>query len=226
MKRTGFMVLVWALMMGRMAAEVIEVTPERREAAGLVCKVGGMNMPEDVVEFSVTFSEKTAKLGERPVFKRGRVVRDGTETRVEFIEPEYPYDRREGAASCFLMLTKKELSDPSFCLIFENGGAEGKAGAELVCVRLGQFAAKLPPMATDFRAARIGMTRAEVDERFRLDGGLQGGDLGRYVLPGDGMRKIYLRFEMKERSIKQPLGDETDRVIWMSEPFTEAAVID
>ncbi len=74
-----------------------------------------------------------------------------------------------------------------------------------------------------FASLKVGMTRAEVEQRFTPDGGIGSASQGRYLVPGFPYLKIDVYFESKRGAADQNRAIESkdDKVIRVSKPYLE-----
>ena len=80
----------------------------------------------------------------------------------------------------------------------------------------------------DFALLKRGMTRQEVEGRFKLDGGLQSASPVRFTHPACPYFKIAVEFDFKRDSADQgrAVTGQGDKVIRVSKPYLEAPVMD
>ena len=80
----------------------------------------------------------------------------------------------------------------------------------------------------DFQAIRVGITRAEIEKRLRLDCGLQSSENVRYCHPECGHFKIVVKFAVKRNPKDQGrvVPSPDDRATEVSKPTIEPMVFD
>ncbi|MBC8097670.1 MAG: hypothetical protein H7Y43_17860 [Akkermansiaceae bacterium] len=79
-----------------------------------------------------------------------------------------------------------------------------------------------------FQSITNGMTRAEVEGKFKLDGGLQGASPVRFVHPNCPMFKVNVEFDFKRKASDQNRAviGKDDKVIRVSKPYMERPFMD
>jgi hypothetical protein len=80
----------------------------------------------------------------------------------------------------------------------------------------------------NFEAITNGMTRAEVEKRLTMDGGLQGVSPVRFVDPGCPGFKINVEFDSKQNpnDLNRAVRANDDKVIRVSKPYPEPPFVD
>jgi len=80
----------------------------------------------------------------------------------------------------------------------------------------------------DFTAIKPGMTRQEVEGKFKLDGGLQSASPVRFVHPACPYFKIEVEFDFRQDHTNQgrAITAKDDKVIRVSKPYLEAPFMD
>jgi hypothetical protein len=81
----------------------------------------------------------------------------------------------------------------------------------------------------DFEAVKVGMTRSEIDSKFRMDGGLQAlVSPIRYAHAACPYFKIDMEFDFKRNPADQnrPIKGKDDKVIRVSKPYIERPFVD
>jgi hypothetical protein len=80
----------------------------------------------------------------------------------------------------------------------------------------------------DFESIKVGMTRSQIEQRFPLDGGIQGVSIGRFAHPACPYFKIDASFEFKRNAADQnrAIRADEDKVVKVSKPYIESPFYD
>ncbi len=80
----------------------------------------------------------------------------------------------------------------------------------------------------DFESIKTGMTRAQVEAKVTMDGGLQNVSPVRFAHPACGYFKIDVEFAFKRNAADQnrAIADKADKVTKVSKPYIERPILD